>query len=156
MRRLVWAFVTGAALTAGAASAKPAAEESVLAAVTEYREAIAAGSLDRLGEAVHADLSVLEGTHLNRGWADYRDNHIGPEMKEWKEFRVSGPTIIETAVSGDLAYVVSRATYTLVFLDKSVVIEGADSFVLRKTGGRWRVRHVHSSGKRLREEKPRP
>lgn len=137
-----------------AGKARP--EEAVARTVDAYRAAIAAGSLERLAETVDEDLSVLEGTHLNRGWADYRDNHIGPEMKEWTEFRVAGPTVIETVVSGDLAYVVSRATYTLVFPDKSVVIDGADSFVLSKKDGRWRVRHVHSSGKKLREEKLRP
>src|SRR5438132_12354358 len=27
-------------------------------------------------------LTVFESGHANYGWADYRDNHLGPEMKE--------------------------------------------------------------------------
>ena len=29
-------------------------------------------------------LTVFESGHANYGWADYRDNHLGPEMKEMK------------------------------------------------------------------------
>ncbi len=27
-------------------------------------------------------LTVFESGHANYGWADYRDNHLGPEMRE--------------------------------------------------------------------------
>lgn len=140
----------GAALAAGKADD----EKAVLAAVSAYRAAIAEGSLEKLGAAVEPELSVLEGTHLNQGWADYRDNHIGPEMKEWKEFRVAGPATVETSVAGDWAYTVTRATYTLLFPDRSVTLDAAETFVLRRRGGAWRVRHVHSSARKRPEAKP--
>ncbi|MBI3288083.1 MAG: nuclear transport factor 2 family protein [Elusimicrobia bacterium] len=150
---------TGLLLAASSAvSAAPAAkaangEAAVLAAVSAYRSAIAVGSLDKLAAIVEPDLSVQEGMHLNRGWADYRDNHIGPEMKEWKEFRVTDPSTVEVTVAGDWAYVLSRATYTIVLPGKAVVLDSAETFVLRRREGAWRVRHVHSSSKKLREEK---
>lgn len=56
-------------------AAKPAGvEAAVLATVSAYRSAIAEGSLDKLASVVEPELTVLEGMHLNRGWADYRDN----------------------------------------------------------------------------------
>jgi len=115
---------------------------------------LAAGSLTRLAATVHEDHSVMEGIHLNRSWADYRDNHIGPEMKEWKEFRVEDPAVISVTTEGDWAYAVTRATYTLVFPDKSMVIDSAETCVLARKDGKWRVRHVHSSGKKRPEPKP--
>ncbi len=147
-----------AAVALGAALAVPASaasgEPAVLAAVAAYRSAIAEGSLDKLAAVVEPELTVLEGMHLNQGWADYRDNHIGPEMKEWKSLRVSDPSVVDVSVAGDWAYAVSRATYTIALPRRTVVLEAAETFVLRLRGGSWRVRHVHSSSRKLREEKP--
>ena len=135
--------------------AKAASGEAfVLAAVSAYRSAIAEGSLDKLAAVVEPELTVLEGMHLNRGWADYRDNHIGPEMKEWKSFSVADPSVVTVSVAGDWAYAVSRATYTIVMPEKTVVLEAAETFVLRRRGGSWRVRHVHSSARTRPEAKP--
>ncbi len=142
------------AVSAEPAAKPPSGEAAVLATVSAYRSAIAEGSLDKLGSVVEPELTVLEGMHLNRGWADYRDNHIGPEMKEWKAFRVADPSVIDVSVAGDWAYAVSRATYTIVLPAKTVVLESAETFVLRRRDGSWRVRHVHSSSRKLREEKP--
>lgn len=75
-------------------------------------------------------------------------------MKEWKSFRVADPSIVDVSVTGDWAYAVSRATYTIVMPEKSVVLEAAETFVLHRRGGSWRVRHVHSSARKLREGKP--
>lgn len=155
------AFLSAGLLLAAisAVSSEPAAkaasgEAAALAAVSAYRSAIAEGSLDKLAAVVEPELTVLEGVHLNQGWADYRDNHIGPEMKEWKSLRVADPSVVEVSVAGDWAYAVSRATYTIALPEKTVVLEAAETFVLRRRGGSWRVRHVHSSARKLREEKP--
>lgn len=147
-----WLLAVSSAVTAAPAGA--AGEPAVLAAVAAYRSAIAEGNLEKLGAVVEPELTVMEGTHLNRGWADYRDNHIGPEMKEWKSFRVADPTVVDVSVAGDWAYAVSRATYTIALPAKSVVLESAETYVLRRRGGSWRVRHVHSSARKIREEKP--
>lgn len=56
-----------------------------------------------------SDLTVMESTGINRGWADYRDHHLAPEMKEMKNFRYR-PFEIEPHVSGDLAWVIFRST----------------------------------------------
>lgn len=146
-------LAASSAVSAAPAAKAASGEAAVLAAVSAYRSAIAEGSLDKLASVVELELTVLEGMHLNRGWADYRDNHIGPEMKEWRAFRVADPSVIDVSVAGDWAYAVTRATYTIVLPEKAVVLEAAETFVLRRRAGSWRVRHVHSSSKKLREEK---
>lgn len=142
-----------ASATAVCAAAPDSARQSVLKTIDEYRAAMTGKSLDKLAGAVDPALTVMEGVYLNTSWADYRDNHIGPEMKEWKEFRIADPELVSLSVDGDWAYAVTRATYTLVFPDKSLVLAGAETFVLRKSDGGWRIRHIHSSGKKLRETK---
>lgn len=144
-------LAASSAVAAGPAAKAASGEASVLSAVSAYRSAIAEGSLDKLAAVVEPELTVLEGMHLNQGWADYRDNHIGPEMREWKSFSVADPSVVVVTVEGDWAYAVSRATYTIVLPKKTVVLEAAETFVLRRRGGSWRVRHVHSSARKRPE-----
>ena len=124
----------------------------VLATLTEYRKAMEARSVDRLAAVVDPELTVIEGIHKNAGWPDYRDNHIGPEMKDWKAFQVLDPLISEVTVSGDHAYALQQATYTITTAKDTVVLDGVESFVLRKSSDTWKIKLVHFSAKR-REKK---
>lgn len=146
---LAWGHGQHARPEAGQAkSAAPKAEEAILKVLADYRTAMEARSVDKLAEVVDSELLVLEGVHKNVGWADYRDNHIGPEMKDWKEFKVSDPKLLEVAVHGELAYAVQEATYDIVMADKTVSLAGAETFVLKKGPAGWRIRHLHFSAKK--------
>lgn len=144
-------MVLGAALVASAASPEDGAIRKVLA---DYQAAMEARSVEKLAAVVTDDLLILEGTHKNDGWADYRDKHIGPEMAEWKEFKVAGPVISRLEAGGALAYAVQEATFTIIAAEGPVVMLGAETFVLGKTGDRWKIKHVHMSSKRLAAVKP--
>lgn len=146
----VLAFVV-AATAALAVSSEESAIRKVLA---DYRTAMEERSVAKLAEVVSDDLLVLEGTHKNDGWADYRDKHIGPEMAEWKEFKVSAPKLTRLEIKGDMAYAVQEATYTIVEAKGTVVMLGAETLVLGKEAKGWRIRHLHLSGKRLSPPKP--
>lgn len=129
-----------------AAADESAAVKRVLGA---YRAAMEARSVESLAKIVDGDLLVLEGTHKNAGWKDYRDNHIGPEMAEWKSFASSEPRLAALEIERDMAYAVQEATCTIVTADKTVVMASAETFVLRRSKGGWRVKHVHMSFKKL-------
>lgn len=148
----VMAFAV-AATAVFAASSEEAAVRKVLA---DYRTAMEERSVAKLAAVVSEELLVLEGTHKNDGWADYRDNHIGPEMAEWKEFRVSGPKLAKLEVGADLAYAVQEATFTIVDAKGPVVMLGAETLVLGKEPKGWKIRHLHLSGKRVAPAKPSP
>lgn len=123
-------------------------EAEVLRVLSLYHAAMEARSVDKLEEVVDPELLVLEGVHKNVGWADYRDNHIGPEMKEWKEFKVRDPRVLEVDVHGEFAYAVEEATFTITTADQSVVLSGVETFVLKKGPSGWKIRHLHFSSKR--------
>ena len=129
------------------AAAEQKAEAQVLEVLARYQAAMEARSVDKLGEIMHPGVLVLEGIHKNVGWPDYRDNHIGPEMKEWKEFKTLGRNVIEVAVHGDFAYAVQEATYSIVMAEKAVTLAAAETLVLKKGPEGWRIKHVHFSGK---------
>lgn len=143
------AFVV-AALSVRAAAPE---ENAIRKVLSDYRAAMEARSVEKLAAVVTEDLLILEGTHKNDGWADYRDKHIGPEMAEWKEFKVEGLKISRLEVGGSLAYAVQEATYTIVTADGAVVMLGAETFVLGKTDKDWKIKHVHLSGKRIEAPK---
>lgn len=122
-------------------------EAQVLDVLSRYQAAMEARSVEKLSEVMHREVLVLEGVYKNVGWPDYRDNHIGPEMKEWKEFKTLGRTVIEAAVHGDAAYAVQEATYSIVTGEKTVTLAAAETFVLQKGVEGWKIKHVHFSGK---------
>lgn len=127
----------------------PRPEAEVLMTLAKYRAAMEARSIERLEAVMDPDLLVLEGVHKNVGWNDYRDNHIGPEMKEWTEFRVIEPKVLEVSVQGDWAYVVQESTVRIITAEKAMTMASAETFVMRKVVSGWRIRHIHLSGKRL-------
>lgn len=137
-----------AAAAHGAQTKTSADESAVRKTVAAYGEAMRQRSVERLAEVVDDDLLVLEGVHKNVGWADYRDNHIGPEMAEWTELRSSTPTLAAVSVSGDLAYVVQESTLAIVMAKGETTLAAAETFVLRRKNEQWRVVHVHFSGKK--------
>lgn len=150
--RLLGVLTFLVAATAGlAASSDETAVRKVLA---DYRTAMEERSVAKLAEVVSDDLLVLEGTYKNDGWKDYRDNHIGPEMAEWKEFNVAGLKLTKLEVGGDLAYAVQEATYTIVDAKGTVVMLAAETVVLAKEPKGWKIRHLHLSGKRASSPKP--
>ena len=153
IRRVLFTIAT--VMTAAVVSAQPrtpapkdAETGRVLVTLTEYRKAMEARSVDRLAAVVDPELTVIEGIHKNAGWPDYRDNHIGPEMKDWKAFQVLDPLISEVTVSGDHAYALQQATYTITTEKDTVVLDGVESFVLRKSSDTWKIKLVHFSAKR--------
>lgn len=150
--RLVGALALGVAATAAFAGAPE--ESAVRKVLADYRTAMEERSVAKLSEVVSDDLLVLEGTYKNDGWKDYRDNHIGPEMADWKEFKVAGQKLTRLEVGGDLAFAVQEATYTIVEAKGPVVLQAAETVVLGKEAKGWKIRHLHFSGKRVSPAKP--
>jgi len=61
-------------------TADPAAIEAWL---KSYDAAFNAKDLDKLATFYHSEVTIFEGGGVNRGWADYRDHHLGPELKQF-------------------------------------------------------------------------
>ena len=121
----------------------------IAAVVAAYQAAMEARSIEQLAMVLDADLVVLEGTHKNVGWADYRDNHIGPEMREWSDFKVLETRITDSLTDAGLAYVVVESRIRITSQGKAVVVATAETLALKMSGGRWRIRHIHYSGKKV-------
>lgn len=98
-------------------------------------------------------LTVVEGAGINRGWADYRDNHLGPELKEMKNFRYR-PFEIEARVSGDLAWAMFRYALAADMEGRPIDMVGRGTAILERRGARWVVRHTQTSSRARRPADP--
>lgn len=99
-------------------------------------------------------LTVIEGAGINRGWADYRDHHLGPELEEFTDFRYR-PADIEVSVHDDLAWAIFRYTVQAKMGDRTIDAVGRGTAVLVQRGDRWVVRHTHTSSRPRRPTDPR-
>lgn len=102
-------------------------------------------------------LTVVEGAGINRGWTDYRDHHLGPEVKVMKNF-VYRPAEIELHVVGTTAWSTFRYTLKADMNGRSIDNVGRGTAILVRRGtasdGRWVVRHIQTSSRARRASDP--
>ena len=144
--------LTGALCVAAAVCTMPASAQDDRAAVRGVIDAVAAGmqagdfsSLDTLfsdGRGLH----IIEGAGVNHGWADYRDNHLAPELEAFENFEYRWYAI-EPVVDGDAAWAAFRYDLSADTERGSVAVEGRGTIVLQRRDGQWRVVHMHTSGR---------
>ncbi len=141
---VIWLSLSGSSFALDEGSDKA----TLLGAVEKYYSAFEAKNLSSLGTVVDPEIVVLEGTYKNVGWSDYRDNHIGPEMKEWKSFKAKDRKLVKAEVTKEMGYVIMELSYEIVLEKRTVKMNAVDTFVLTPFQNQWRVKHIHSSTKK--------
>ena len=92
-------------------------------------------------------VTVFESGHANVGWADYRDNHLEPEMKEMKNTKYT-LSDIRAKVSGNTAWATFKYQISADIGTRHVDGGGLGTAVLEKRGQDWKIVHWHSSAPR--------
>lgn len=161
-------FVQGLYFTAAVAVA--AAPATVMAQAHVHPAAADAASAVRTIEAVFAaaerndmkaldtlyagdSLLVIEGAGINRGWADYRDNHLAPELKEFKNFKYR-PFEIVARVSGDVAWVTYRYALSADMGERKLDNVGRGTAILERRNSKWVVRLTQTGSRARRANDP--
>lgn len=103
-------------------------------------------ALERLW-ANDESVTVFESGHANYGWADYRDKHLGPEMKEMKNTKYT-LSDIKVKVSGNTAWATFKYAISADIGTRHVDGAGLGTAVLEKRGEDWKIVHWHSSAPR--------
>lgn len=135
-------------------AAAPSAEAEVRATLEALFQAAERGDMAALDTLYAGDsLTVMEGAGINRGWADYRDHHLAPELKELRGFQYR-PTEIEPHVSGNVAWAIFRYTLKARAGERAIDNVGRGTAVLERRGGRWVVRHTHTASRARRPSDP--
>ena len=92
-------------------------------------------------------VTVFESGYANYGWADYRDNHLKPEMAEMKNVKY---TLIDIKphITGSTAWATFKYAISADVKERHVEGVGLGTAVLEKRDGRWQIVHWHTSSSR--------
>ena len=122
---------------------------AVVEAVAVFSQARNLTAMDTLfasGPGVH----IIEGAGVNHGWADYRDNHLGPELESFENFEYRFYSV-EPTVRDDVAWASLRYDLVIDTERGHIDREGRGTAVLEKRDGRWLIVHLHTSGRARRQ-----
>ena len=137
----------GAATTISAQAARE--DAAIVAWLQSFDRAFVAKDLDALSGFYHADVTIFEGGGVNTGWADYRDHHIGPELKGFENLQFDHRNVVVHVMEGGaVAYVTSEYALKARTGGRDVDTGGLETLVLVKSGGAWKIRHSHTSARR--------
>jgi uncharacterized protein YcnI len=130
-----------------------AGAQDEVASVTQwlatYDAAFNAKDLEKLATFYHPDVTIYEGAGINNGWPDYRDHHLGPELKAFQNLEFAhSDTKVTVHPGGQAAYATSRYTLKAKMGERDIDSEGLATYVLIKgTDGSWQIRHSHTSSR---------
>ena len=97
-------------------------------------------------------MTIYEGAGINNGWADYRDRHLGPELKAFSNLQFGHTeTKVTMMPGGQSAYATSRYTIKAKMGEREIDSEGLETLLLVKMpDGSWKIRHSHTSSRPAR------
>ena len=132
------------------------AEAEVMAFFKAYDGAFVAKDLGKLAAMYAPETTVFEGGGVNAGWKDYRDNHLGPELKGYETVEFAHTNVVPHLIGADAAYVTAEYSIRTKAADRLSEGGGLATYTLARTGGAWKIRHTHTSAKRRAPAVPAP
>lgn len=143
---LVAALFAGSTLNTSAQSKD---EKLVREVLTQNTDAFAKNDLATLDKIWANDEAVVvfENGYSNYGWNDYRNNHLGPEMKEITNTKY-GSSDVKVHISGKTAWATFKYTISGDSNGRHFDSAGLGTVILEKRKGKWVIVHWHSSAPR--------
>lgn len=140
----------------GDVSAQTNEVKAVTDVLTKEAQAVEKGDLVALDKiwANSEDVTVFESGHANYGWTDYRNNHLAPELKEFKNTKYAFSDL-KVKVDGKTAWATFKYSLSADIGTRNIQSGGLGTAVLEKRDGRWQIVHWHSSAPR-RAPSPTP
>lgn len=136
------------AILTSAAPAFAQSEAEMTAWFTAYDAAFNAKDLEKLATMYHPDVTIFEGAIINRGWVDYRDNHLGPELRMFQDLAWAHTNIQVHPLGPSAAYVTADYSIKYKAADRAVDSGGIATHVLVREGGVWKIRHTMTATRR--------
>lgn len=141
---------TGAALLATLAVAQAARGQSdsaaVVGVVAAYHTAMQAGDSVQMLALLAEDVRILEGAGIEDK-QKFRSGHLRADINYAKAVK-SERAVTGVVVSGTSAWVVSSSSTTGEYNGRAVNSRGAETMVLSRDSGGWKIRLIHwSSGR---------
>lgn len=119
---------------------------AVIAVVSRFHDALAAGDTGTVQALLAPDLSVLESGSVESR-AEYFTHHLGADIEFAKA--VSSPrTLVSYKRDGNTAWLVSTSSAQGSFRGRGVNSVGAELMILTKSALGWQIRAIHWSSRR--------
>jgi uncharacterized protein YcnI len=137
-------------LSAQSAAAGPSGDVAAIETwLKGYDAAFNAKDLDKLAAFYHPDVTIYEGGGINNGWIDYRDRHLGPELKAFENLQFGhSNTKVTVLPGGQSAYATSEYAIKAKMGERQLDSGGLETLVLVKgDDGSWKIRHSHTSSR---------
>ena len=125
-----------------------AGEQGIVDFFKAYDAAFVAKDTDQLASMYTPETTVFEGGGINDGWKNYRDTHLGPELKAFENLEFSHSNVVPHLIGTDGAYVTAEYALKAKTGERVVDSGGLATYTLLKGGGAWKIRHTHTSAKR--------
>lgn len=142
--------VLAAALFSIAASAhdeKPD-REGANAVLSLYKSAIERLDITDVDKLFTPDAVIIESGKVEGNFATYRDNHFGPELKDFKSFAFDNYKV-EIAVEGPVAVATETYSYRIVLKSGEAIDRlGVATSVLKWNGHTWQIITTHASSRK--------
>ena len=140
----------------GSVSAQTDEVKAVTNVLTREAAAVEKGDLAALDKiwANSEDVTVFESGHANYGWTDYRNSHLAPELKEFKNTKYTFSDL-KVKVDGKTAWATFKYALAADIGTRNIQSGGLGTAILEKRDGQWRIVHWHSSAPR-RQPSPSP
>jgi len=113
-----------------------------------YDAAFNSKDLAKVANFYHPDVTIFEGAGINRGWVDYRDNHLGPELRTFQDLQFAHSNIVVHALGESSAYVTADYSIKYKTGERNVDGGGIATHILVREQGTWKIRHSHTASRR--------
>jgi len=152
IRHLRAALATFLVCAGPVVSANPATPESVhepIAVVDAFQAALVAGDIARAAGYLDPNVVILESGGAEWSAQEYLDEHAKADAEFLKAVNVT-PGERSARVEGDLAWVASLSRIEMQKEGKPVVVDSAETMLLRRETGGWKIVHIHWSSRARR------
>jgi ketosteroid isomerase-like protein len=137
------------------AAHEPVANESAVSAlspetqgaakvVDAFHAALRRGDARGAADLLADDVLILEGGGAERSKAEYQAHHLGADMA-FSRAVSSSLTRRTGRACGDTAWIASEGRVTGSYKGKALDVATAETMVLRRIGGQWKIAHIHWS-----------
>lgn len=138
-------FSPGAAIAHRLGNQSRPDSAAAVAAVAQFRSALAAGDTVAVLSLLAPDVVILESGEIETR-DEYRSHHLATDMAFAKALPGTRSPLRAT-VQGGVAWVSSTSTVKGTFRGRTIDSAGAELMVLTMTGTAWNIRAIHWSSR---------
>lgn len=130
-------------------SAHDTDEEAVKKVLMQEARAIETGDLETLDKLwSHGDsVLIFESGGVDKGWQNYRDHHLAPELKVFKNTKYA-VSDVNVKVNGKTAWATFKYALSADYKERKIESNGVGTMVFEKADGKWLIVHSHTSARR--------